>query len=94
MNKNFSDILNKVNEFPTKKLSVAAANDDEVIEAVAMAHDRKIADSILVGDKVQIEKICQDLKVDPSIFEIIDIKDPIEAAQEAVKLVHDGEADM
>ncbi|MBQ9443608.1 MAG: phosphate butyryltransferase [Lachnospiraceae bacterium] len=94
MSKNFSDLLNKVNEFPIKKLSVAAANDDEVIEAVAMAHDRKIADSILVGDKDQIESICKSLSVDPSIFEIKDIKDPIEAAHEAVRIVHDGEADM
>ena len=94
MSKNFSDLLNKVNEFPIKKLSVAAANDDEVIEAAAIAHDRKIADSILVGDKDQIESICKDLKVDPSIFEIVDIKDPIEAAHEAVRIVHDGEADM
>ncbi|MCR5411377.1 MAG: phosphate butyryltransferase, partial [Lachnospiraceae bacterium] len=63
MSKNFSDLLNKVNEFPIKKLSVAAANDDEVIEAAAMAHDRKIADSILVGDKEQIESICKSLSV-------------------------------
>ena len=31
MSKNFSDLLNKVNEFPTKKLSVAAANDVDVL---------------------------------------------------------------
>ncbi len=94
MSKNFDSILKKVNEFPTKKLSVAAANDDAVIEAVAMAHDRKIADSILVGDEAEIKKICADMKIDPSIFEIINIPDPIEAAHEAVKLVHDGKADM
>ncbi len=94
MSKNFDEILKKVNEFPTKKLSVAAANDDAVIEAVAMAHDRKIADSILVGDETEIKKICADMKIDPSIFEIINIPDPIEAAHEAVKLVHEGKADM
>ncbi len=94
MSKNFEAILKKVNEFPTKKLSVAAANDDAVIEAVAMAHERKIADSILVGDEEQIKKICADMKIDPAIFEIINIPDPIEAAHEAVKLVHEGKADM
>ena len=94
MSKNFEEILKKVNEFPVKKLSVAAANDDEVLEAVAMAHDRKIADSILVGDEEKIKKICTDKNIDPSIFEIINIPDPIEAAHEAVKIVHDGKADM
>ncbi len=94
MSKNFEEILKKVNEFPVKKLSVAAANDDEVLEAVAMAHDRKIADSILVGDEEKIKKICADKNIDPSIFEIINIPDPIEAAHEAVKIVHDGKADI
>ena len=94
MSKNFDEILKKVNEFPTKKLSVAAANDDAVLEAVAMAHERKIADSILVGDEEEIKKICKGMDIDPSIFEIINIPDPIEAAHEAVKLVHDGKADM
>ena len=94
MSKNFDEILKKVNEFPTKKLSVAAANDDAVLEAVAMAHERKIADSILVGDEEEIKKICKGMNIDPSIFEIINIPDPIEAAHEAVKLVHDGKADM
>ena len=94
MSKNFDEILKKVNQFPTKKLSVAAANDDAVLEAVAMAHERKIADSILVGDEEEIKKICKGMDIDPSIFEIINIPDPIEAAHEAVKLVHDGKADM
>lgn len=94
MSRNFDEILKKVNEFPVKKLSVAAANDDEVLEAVAMAHDRKIADSILVGDEEKIKKICRDKGIDSSIFEIINIPDPIEAAHEAVKIVHDGKADM
>lgn len=94
MSKNFDEILKKVNEFPVKKLSVAAANDDEVLEAVAMAHDRKIADSILVGDEEKIKSICAEKNIDPSIFEIINIPDPIEAAHEAVKIVHDGGADM
>lgn len=94
MSRNFDEILKKVNEFPVKKLSVAAANDDEVLEAVAMAHDRKIADSILVGDEEKIKNICRDKGIDSSIFEIINIPDPIEAAHEAVKIVHDGKADM
>ncbi len=94
MSRNFDEILKKVNDFPIKKLSVAAANDDAVLEAVAIARERKIADSILVGDEAVIRKICGEIKVDADQFEIINIPDPVEAAHEAVRLVHDGKADM
>lgn len=94
MSTSFEALLKKVNEFPVKKLAVAAANDDAVLEAVEMARVRKIADSILVGDQAEIEKICAEQHIDPKNFEIINIPDPIEAAHAAVKLVHDGDAEM
>jgi phosphate butyryltransferase len=94
MSTSFDALLKKVNEFPVKKLAVAAANDDAVLEAVEMARVRKIADSILVGDQAEIEKICASQNIDPKNFEIINIPDPIEAAHAAVKLVHDGDAEM
>lgn len=94
MSTSFEALLKKVNEFPVKKLAVAAANDDAVLEAVEMARVRKIADSILVGDQAEIEKICAEQHIDPKNFEIINVPDPIEAAHAAVKLVHDGDAEM
>ena len=94
MSRNFDSILKKVNEFPIKKLAVAAANDDNVLEAVEAARQKKIADSVLVGDEAEIRSICASLNIDPANFDIINIPDPIEAAHAAVKLVHDGDADM
>lgn len=94
MSMKFEEILKKVNTFPVKKLAVAAANDDAVIEAVEQARVKKVADSILVGDQAEIERICKGLNINPGNFEIINIPDPIEAAHAAVKLVHDGEAEM
>ena len=91
---NFDGLLEKVKACSTKKLAVAVAQDDAVLEAVKAAKDRNIADAILVGDEDKIKAIAAELNMDLSDFEIIDVKDTTEAALTAVKLVHDGKADM
>ena len=92
--KTFDDLLQKASSCSVKKVAVACAQDDAVLEAVKAAKDRNIADAILVGDAEKITTIANVLKMDISEYEIIDVKDPIEAAHTAVKLVHDGKADM
>ena len=94
MSKSFDDLLKRLSQVEKKKVSVAVAQDDEVLLAVKAAKEQNIADAILVGDKDEIEKIAAGINMDLSGFEIIDVKDKIEAARTAVKLVHDGEADM
>lgn len=94
MSKTFEELVSKVSEFDMKKVSVAVAQDSAVLEAVRAAKDRKIADAILVGDKDKIEAVAKEISVDISDFEIVDVKDDIEASLTAVKLVHDGVADM
>ncbi len=92
--KSFDDLLARVGEIEKKKLSVAVAQDKAVLEAVKIAKERGIADSILVGDKDEIEKIAAEIGMNLADFEIIDEKDIVEASLKAVKLVHDGDADM
>ncbi len=94
MSKTFADLIAKVNECDIKKVAVAVAQDSAVLEAVKVAKDRKIADAILVGDEAQIKEIAASLNIDLADFEIINVEDPTEAALTAVKLVHDGVADM
>lgn len=94
MSKTFDDLLSKVTSCSLKKLSVANATDDAVIEAVRAAKDRNIADAVLVGNEAEMKRIAADMNIDISDFEIINVEDPIEAARTAVKLVHDGQADM
>jgi phosphate butyryltransferase len=94
MSKTFEELVSKVSQFEMKKVSVAVAQDSAVLEAVRAAKDRKIADAILVGDKDKIEAVAKEINTDISDFEIVDVKDDIEASLAAVKLVHDGKADM
>ena len=94
MSKSFDDLLSQVNDCSMKRLAVAVAQDKAVLEAVKAAKDRKIADSILVGDAEQILEIGKSLSMNMDEYEIIDVKDITEASLAAVKLVHDGKADM
>jgi phosphate butyryltransferase len=94
MSKNFDDILFKLKSADMKKMSVAVAQDSPVLEAVKIAKEREIVDSILVGDKDKIEEIAKEIGMDLTGFEIIDEKDTTAAARKAVSLVHEGKADI
>ncbi len=92
--KGFEALLETVKNCSMKKLAVAVAQDDAVLGAVKEAKKRGIADAVLVGDADKINEIAREMGEDISEFEIIDVKDNYEAALTAVKLVHDGKADM
>lgn len=94
MSKGFDDLLAKVSQCSKKKVSVAVAQDEAVLEAVKAAKERNIADAILVGDEKKIREIAATLNMDLSDYEIINVEDVQEAALTAVSLVHDGKADM
>lgn len=91
---NFDKLLAKVKECDRKKVAVAVAEDSEVLQAVRAAKEQDIADAILVGNEAKIKEIAASLDIDVTQFEIINEPDMIEASLKAVKLVHDGEADM
>ena len=94
MNKSFDEIVSKVKECGKKTVAVAAAQDEAVLEAVKEAKAQGIADAILVGDEKKIRDIAASINMDLEGFEIIDEPDMIQASLKAVKLAHDGVADM
>ena len=94
MSKNFTDLLSQVSKCDKKKLSVAVAQDKAVLEAVKAAKERDIADAILVGDEAKIIEIGESLGMNMADYTIINEPDNVAASLKAVKLVHDGEADM
>ena len=94
MSRNFNDLLSKLKVGKRKKLSVAVAQDEPVLEAIKAAKERGIADAILVGNKEEIEKIATKIDMDLSDFEIIHEEDIKKAALKAIELVSSGVADM
>lgn len=91
---NFDELISKVKECSKKTLAVAVAQDDAVLEAVQAAKEQGIADAILVGDEAKIREIAAALNMDLSDYQIINEPDNWQAALTAVKLAHDGVADM
>lgn len=94
MSKNFDDLFSKLKVAQIKKLSVAVAQDEPVLEAVKAAKDRGIANTILVGDKSKIEEVASKIDMDLTDFEIIHEEDVKKATLKAIQLVSSGEADM
>jgi len=94
MKHSFDDIIARVKECGKKTVSVSVAQDSAVLEAVKEAKERGIADAILVGDEAKIREIAASMDMDLEGFEIINEPDDIQASLIAVKLAHDGKADM
>ena len=90
----FNKIFSEIKKIPMKKISVAVAEDSNVLEAVSIAKEKGIADAVLVGNEIKMRQIAKELNIDLSLFEIINEPDQRQAALKAVKLVHDGYCDM
>lgn len=94
MIKNFEQVFKRISELPMKKVAVAAAEDEPVLEAVAYCRNNKIADAVLVGDEAKIREIAKKLDINLDGVEIINEVNPPQAALIAVELVSKGKADM
>ena len=92
--KSFDDILSKLGQCGSKRVAVAAAQDQWVLEAIKDAKAQGLADAILVGDARKIAAISEKIGLDLADYEVVD--EPVErqAALKAVELVSNGSADM
>jgi phosphate butyryltransferase len=77
-----------------KKVAVAWAQDENTLGAIAKAVKEGFLTALMVGDREKITTKSLQEGIDPSIFEIVDVHDEWQAAQEAVRMVKSGEADI
>ncbi len=94
MIKKLDDLLELVREKEKSILSVAAAEDEEVLLAVKDAVERDIVIPILVGQEDKIKEISQRINFNLEGIKIIDSNSIYNSAEIAVKLISDGEADF
>ena len=94
MIRSMEDLRGAVGAGSRSRLSVAVAQDAEVLLAVDAACKMGIASAVLVGDEAQIRQIAQSLHICLDAYEIIHEADKVEACRKAVKLVRDGSADV
>ncbi len=92
MVKDFGELRDMLRERKMPFVAVAAAHDKAVIETVKLAAGEKIAHFVLVGDKIKIEGICEEIGC--KIPQIIDEKDDIRAVARCVTLIKEGQADV
>ena len=94
MSKNFEELYSQLKAATTKKVAVAVAQDEPVLEAVKEAKQKGIADAILVGDQDKIKELAMKIDMDLSNFEIVHEPNNKKAALKAVQIVSEGNADM
>ncbi len=94
MIKSFSDLMKEAKARGPKKVAVAVAQDEVVLEALAIASKEKIATPVLFGDQKAIEAAAAKAKVDVKGWEIADIADMAQASKAAVQAVSSGRADF
>lgn len=77
-----------------RKLVLAASEDAHSLNAVVHASEQNIIRPILVGDKEKTCGMAEILDLDIGKYEFIKASSPLEAVTIAVKMVHDGRADV
>lgn len=77
-----------------KKVAVAWAQDENTLGAIAKAVEEGFVTALMVGDREKITGKAKQEGIDPSVFEIVHVPDEWLAAQEAVRMVKSGEADI
>jgi len=88
---NFNEILESAKSRGNYLISVAVAQDKDVLEAIDAARRAKLASAILVGDAIRIGSILKNMGINAG-YEIVDEPDDEKAALKAVSLVKKGEA--
>ena len=76
--KNFQEIIDKVKGYPSmKRMVIAAAGEEHTIKAALHARSEGIIKPILVGDKIEIDKILNKLGEsipEEDIYNVVDVK--------------------
>lgn len=93
--RNFQEIIDKVKMSPSKKrMVIAAAGEEHTLQAALHARKEGIITPVLVGDKIEIKKILNELNETIPEEDIYDVPDIKEAAEKAVELVREKKGDF
>ncbi len=93
MYRNFRQVIDGTKGLKRATVSVAAADDREVLEAIKLAYDEEIASAILVGHEGKIRALMGEVGL-PSSVQVIHEPDVDGAAARAVDLIRKGQAQV
>ena len=89
-----SDLLAKVSGQPVKRLVVVNGIDTHTLEAVSKAVDLGLVEGILTGAPEKIAAACKELGIPEGKFTIVPAGTEEEAANRAISLITEGNADL
>lgn len=91
------DLINSAAKHSQVTVAVAAAEDDEVLEAITEAINHRLARFLLFGNQERIHQILTAKGYTGEVLNelhVINTTSPEESAQAAVRAVHSGEAEV
>jgi phosphate acetyltransferase/phosphate butyryltransferase len=90
----FDDILQQAEQLGPLPMAVAHPCSREALLGAVESADHGIARPILVAPQAKLKKLAEELAIDLSRFETIDVPHSHAAAEQAVALARDGYADI
>ena len=95
MIRSFKELIKKVQNGPPQILSVAAAQDEDVILSVWNAYNSNMIEgAFLVGNEGEIREIAKNRNIDLAPFTIVQEENKENACERAIKLVRSGKASL
>ncbi len=79
---------------PTKRIAVAAAEDEHVLKAIKQALEMKLVSPLLIGDESKIKSLWASIGLVPEELNVINEPDPVKACKTAVREIRNGNADI
>lgn len=92
--KTLDQIIETAAKRPTRKIAVAAADDEHVLKAIKKASSMKLINPLLIGDKSKIRSLSASIGLHLEDEDIIDEPDPVKACKMAVQEIRKGKADI
>ncbi len=89
-----SDLYTLAKKSKKKKLAVAVAHDEHVLEAICAVDKMGLVEAILIGNEAKIKAIALNLKLDLGKMKIVNEVVDVNAVRIAVKMVKDKQADI
>ena len=95
MFKHLSDLQNQIDPSkPAKKLALAVSQDNFSLNALFKAYKAGFISPVLIGDREETYHIIEEKGYDFGNSTFIEESDPEKCVEIAVRMVHDGEADV
>lgn len=92
--KSLDQIIEKAAARKSRRIAVAAANDEHVLSAIKKAAGLNLCKPLLVGDKAEILDISARIGLNISDQDVIHEPDPVKACMVAVQEIREGRADI